>query len=131
MAPTACSTRADDEYDGDEVATSGAHRDVDRRTCFGRAAELFRRPPRPSMRPRSTRRAGTVGQLDPDVLAVQEFGDPDAQRDLDDRRPGAWRAEVVDPDGLRIRAGVVSKAVSLRNGAGAGVPGQARTGTGR
>ena len=53
--------------------------------------------------------AGTIGRLDPDVLAVQEVGDPAALQDLVDRLPGSWHSGVADPDGRGIRVGVVSK----------------------
>ena len=53
--------------------------------------------------------AGTIRRLDPDVLAVQEVGDPAALQDLVDRLPGGWHSGVADPDGRGIRVGVVSK----------------------
>jgi len=54
--------------------------------------------------------AGTIRRLDPDVVAVQEVGDPAALQDLIDRLPGRpWHAEVANPDGRGIRVGVVSR----------------------
>ena len=58
--------------------------------------------------------AGTIGRLDPDVLAVQEVGDPAALQDLVDRLPGSWHSGVADPDGRGIRVGVVSKLALTR-----------------
>lgn len=54
--------------------------------------------------------AATVAELAPDVLAVQEVGDPDALADLVGRLDGQWYTELADPDGRGIRVGFLSRA---------------------
>ncbi len=53
--------------------------------------------------------AATITALDPDALAVQEVGDPDALQDLLDLLDGSWAAEVAGPDGRGIRVGCISR----------------------
>ena len=55
--------------------------------------------------------ARTITELDPDVLAIQEVGDPDALRDLTTRLTGPWHTELADSDGRGIRVGVISRRV--------------------
>ena len=54
--------------------------------------------------------ARTITRLKPDVLAVQEVGDPAALEDLAGRLDGAWHTALADPDGRGIRVGVLSRA---------------------
>lgn len=53
--------------------------------------------------------SGTITELAPDVLAVQEVGDPKALDDLAKRLDGTWHTEVAAADGRGIRVGVLSK----------------------
>lgn len=53
--------------------------------------------------------AGTITELAPDVLAVQEVGEADALADLVDRLDGTWHTALADPDGRGIRVGVLSR----------------------
>jgi endonuclease/exonuclease/phosphatase family metal-dependent hydrolase len=53
--------------------------------------------------------ARTITGLDPDVLAIQEVGDPDALQDLITRLDGTWHTALADPDGRGIRVGVLSR----------------------
>ncbi|MGH7929999.1 MAG: endonuclease/exonuclease/phosphatase family protein [Candidatus Binatia bacterium] len=53
--------------------------------------------------------AGTITELSPDVLAVQEVGKPEALADLVDRLGGVWHTALADPDGRGIRVGVLSR----------------------
>lgn len=53
--------------------------------------------------------AATVTAMDPDVLAVQEVGDPDALADLATAVGGSWHRQTADPDGRGIRVGVLSR----------------------
>lgn len=53
--------------------------------------------------------ATTIDALAPDVLAVQEVGDPDALDDLLARLDGAWTALVASPDGRGIRVGCIAR----------------------
>jgi endonuclease/exonuclease/phosphatase family metal-dependent hydrolase len=53
--------------------------------------------------------AETIRSLDPDVLAVQEVGDPAALQDLADRLDGFTHVATADPDGRGIRVGYLSK----------------------
>jgi endonuclease/exonuclease/phosphatase family metal-dependent hydrolase len=55
--------------------------------------------------------ARTITGLEPDVLAIQEVGDPDALRDLITMLEGTWHFELADPDGRGIRVGVLSRRV--------------------
>ena len=54
--------------------------------------------------------AATIGDLEPDVLALQEVLDPDALGDLVNRLDGTWRTALADPDGRGIRVGFLSRA---------------------
>ena len=54
--------------------------------------------------------ARVIGGLEPDVLAVQEVGDPEALDDLRERLDGDWQAKTSDlPDGRGIRVGFLSR----------------------
>jgi predicted extracellular nuclease len=53
--------------------------------------------------------AQTITTLDPDVLAVQEVGDPAALQDLADQLAGYPHVATADPDGRGIRVGFLSK----------------------
>lgn len=53
--------------------------------------------------------ADTIGVLAPDVLAVQEVGDPGALADLADRAGGGWHLATANPDGRGIRVGFLSR----------------------
>jgi predicted extracellular nuclease len=53
--------------------------------------------------------ARTIIALDPDVLAIQEVGDPAALQDLVARLAGNWHTALADPDGRGIRVGVLSR----------------------
>lgn len=53
--------------------------------------------------------AETIGVLAPDVLAVQEVGEPEALGDLVARLGGRWHTELAEPDGRGIRVGVLSR----------------------
>jgi hypothetical protein len=52
---------------------------------------------------------GTITEMAPDVLAVQEVGDPEALGDLADRIGGTWHTATADPDGRGIRVGFLSR----------------------
>lgn len=52
--------------------------------------------------------AAVIEELAPDVLAVQEVGDPEAMADLADRLAGEWRTALADPDVRGIRVGFLS-----------------------
>ncbi len=54
--------------------------------------------------------AHTITSLAPDVLAVQEVGDPAALEDLAGRLDGTWHTALADPDGRGIRVGLLSRA---------------------
>src|SRR3954453_22797315 len=55
--------------------------------------------------------AGMIEQIAPDVLAVQEVGDPEALDDLRARLDGQWhRALSTQPDARGIRVGLLSRA---------------------
>jgi endonuclease/exonuclease/phosphatase family metal-dependent hydrolase len=54
--------------------------------------------------------ARVIGTLQPDVLAVQEVGDPEAIDDLAARLDGDWETALADPDGRGIRVGFLSRA---------------------
>jgi hypothetical protein len=45
----------------------------------------------------------------PEVLAVQEVGEPRALQDLADVAGGAWHTATADPDGRGIPAGFLSR----------------------
>jgi endonuclease/exonuclease/phosphatase family metal-dependent hydrolase len=53
--------------------------------------------------------AETITALDPDVLAVQEVGDPNALQDLANKLAGYAHVATADPDGRGIRVGYLSK----------------------
>jgi endonuclease/exonuclease/phosphatase family metal-dependent hydrolase len=57
-----------------------------------------------------TELARVIGEITPDVLAVQEVGDPEALEDLGERLAGDWLAESSElPDGRGIRVGFLSR----------------------
>ncbi len=57
-----------------------------------------------------TELARVIGEIAPDVLAVQEVGDPEALEDLRERLDGDWHAETSEfPDGRGIRVGFLSR----------------------
>jgi endonuclease/exonuclease/phosphatase family metal-dependent hydrolase len=57
-----------------------------------------------------TELARVIGQIGPDILAVQEVGDPEALEDLRDRLEGDWVAQSSElPDGRGIRVGFLSQ----------------------
>ena len=53
--------------------------------------------------------AETITALAPDVLAVQEVGDPEALADLMGRLGGGWYSALANPDGRGIGVGVLSR----------------------
>lgn len=53
--------------------------------------------------------AATILAMAPDVLAVQEVGDPAALADLADRVGGTWHRHTAEPDGRGIRVGFLSR----------------------
>lgn len=54
--------------------------------------------------------ARTIGEIAPDVLAVQEVGDPEALADLRERLGEGWHAAgSTHPDGRGIRVGFLSR----------------------
>jgi endonuclease/exonuclease/phosphatase family metal-dependent hydrolase len=54
--------------------------------------------------------AATINRLSPDVLAVQEVGDPAAVGDLRGRLNGSWNTELSpDADGRGIRVGFLAR----------------------
>ncbi len=53
--------------------------------------------------------ADTITELSPDVVAVQEVGEPEALADLVDHLAGSWHTALADPDGRGIRVGVLSR----------------------
>src|SRR5919198_2395130 len=55
--------------------------------------------------------ASVIEAISPDVLAVEEVGDPDASGDLVDRLEGAWHADTssVFESGHPIRVGFLSR----------------------
>ncbi len=58
--------------------------------------------------------AETITTLAPDVLAVQEVGEPDALADLVGRLGGTWHTALADPDSRGIRVDVLSRLASSR-----------------
>src|SRR5687768_1748972 len=52
--------------------------------------------------------AATIADAAPDVLAVQEVGDPAALADLAGRLDGRWHRAVAEPDRRGIRVGYLS-----------------------
>lgn len=53
--------------------------------------------------------AEVIANLAPDVLAVQEVGQPAALADLVDELGGTWHTALADPDGRGIRVGILSR----------------------
>lgn len=53
--------------------------------------------------------SSVITDLAPDVLAVQEVGDPEALTDLADSLGGSWKTELAKPDGRGIRVGFLSR----------------------
>ncbi len=54
--------------------------------------------------------AGVIGDVDVDVLAVQEVGEPEALEDLRGRLDGEWHSALSQfPDGRGIRVGFLSR----------------------
>ncbi|MFI1028403.1 endonuclease/exonuclease/phosphatase family protein [Streptomyces sp. NPDC020951] len=54
--------------------------------------------------------ASTITRLDPDLLGVQEVGDPQALADLTDTLDGQWHTALsAHPDGRGIRVGFLSR----------------------
>lgn len=53
--------------------------------------------------------AATITSIAPDVLAVQEVGDPEALADLVGELDGRWHTELAEPDGRGIRVGFCSR----------------------
>lgn len=51
----------------------------------------------------------TISDVAPDVLAVQEVGDPAALDDLASRLKGTWHTALAEPDGRGIRVGFLSQ----------------------
>jgi endonuclease/exonuclease/phosphatase family metal-dependent hydrolase len=57
-----------------------------------------------------TELARVIGEIGPDILAVQEVGDPEALEDLRERLDGNWVAQSSElPDGRGIRVGFLSR----------------------
>jgi endonuclease/exonuclease/phosphatase family metal-dependent hydrolase len=57
-----------------------------------------------------TELARVIGAIGPDILAVQEVGDPDALEDLRERLDGDWVGQSSElPDGRGIRVGFLSR----------------------
>lgn len=53
--------------------------------------------------------AATIADHSPDVLAVQEVGDPEALEGLASRLKGTWNTALADPDGRGIRVGFLAQ----------------------
>jgi endonuclease/exonuclease/phosphatase family metal-dependent hydrolase len=53
--------------------------------------------------------AAVIAEAAPDVLAVQEVGDPRSLADLAVHVGGTWHRETADPDGRGIRVGYLSR----------------------
>lgn len=53
--------------------------------------------------------AASITAIAPDVLGVQEVGQPEALGDLVDRLPGNWHSDVAAPDRRGIRVGFISR----------------------
>lgn len=53
--------------------------------------------------------AATITSMNPDVLAVQEVGEPEALADLVGELDGQWHTELAEPDGRGIRVGFCSR----------------------
>src|SRR5450759_4201215 len=53
--------------------------------------------------------AAVINVMAPDLLAVQEVGDPAALVDLAELAEGGWQCPTADPDGRGIRVGFVSR----------------------
>ena len=63
----------------------------------------------PAYRAKISGLARTIGELAPDVLAVQEVGDPAALADLAAAAGGDWHTRTADPDARGIRVGFLSR----------------------
>jgi hypothetical protein len=75
--------------------------------------------------------ARTITGLDPDVLAIQEVGDPDALRDLDHDARGDLAFGAGRPRRSRYPRGGLVASGDDAGGAGPRLPRSARPGTGR
>lgn len=53
--------------------------------------------------------AETITAIEPDVLGVQEVGQPEALDELAVRAGGRWHVELAEPDGRGIRVGFLSR----------------------
>jgi predicted extracellular nuclease len=53
--------------------------------------------------------AATISAMAPDVLALQEIGDPGALEDVLGRVGGRWYVETADPDGRGIRVAIAAR----------------------
>lgn len=53
--------------------------------------------------------ADTITTMNPQVLAVQEVGEPKALEDLVQHLQGQWHTALADPDGRGIRVGFLSR----------------------
>jgi hypothetical protein len=53
--------------------------------------------------------ASLIKDMAPDVLAVQEVGEPEALQDLAKAAGGVWHTATADPDGRGIRVGFLSR----------------------
>lgn len=53
--------------------------------------------------------AAVINVMAPDLLAVQEVGDPAALVDLAELAEGGWQCPTADPDGRGIRVGFMSR----------------------
>ncbi|MFJ8744271.1 endonuclease/exonuclease/phosphatase family protein [Embleya sp. NPDC127516] len=54
--------------------------------------------------------ATTIGRLEPDLLGIQEVGNPDALADLVGLLPGRWHSALsAHPDGRGIRVGFIAR----------------------
>ena len=54
--------------------------------------------------------AATIEDIAPDVLAVQEVGEPEALEDLVKKLDGRWRTALAEPDARGIRVGFLARA---------------------
>jgi hypothetical protein len=53
--------------------------------------------------------AAVISAMAPDVLALQEIGDPGALEDVLGRVGGRWYVETADPDGRGIRMAIAAR----------------------
>jgi endonuclease/exonuclease/phosphatase family metal-dependent hydrolase len=63
----------------------------------------------PAYRAKINALARVIAELAPDVLAVQEVGDPAALADVADAAGGRWHTHTADPDARGIRVGFLSR----------------------